>query len=155
MNIGVLRAGTAPNVIAGQAHAEVLFRTGLLVERLLSQIQQLSTGLTLEVPYRSDPIRFRVPKGHRGQIVSFACDLPLLTEWGEPLLVGPGSIRDAHAPDEKVDLSEIEQAVLVYVGAARELLSRGEEYLEGRSSDRPIFRSPDSSSFTSRSHPRA
>jgi acetylornithine deacetylase len=155
MNIGVLEAGTAPNVTAERARAEVLFRTGVPVEQLLSRIQPLvKPPVTLQVPYRSDPIRFRVPKGWQGEIVSFACDLPLLPRWGQPILVGPGSILDAHSADEKVDLSQIEEAVSIYGDLVRGLLIDGDAYLAPKSLDDPITRSPDFSSFTSRSHPR-
>jgi acetylornithine deacetylase len=133
MNIGVLEAGTAPNVIADKARAEVLFRTGESIERLLSRIGPVARGrVTLEVPYRSDPILFRVPRGlpEAPEIVSFACDLPLLAAWGEPMLVGPGSIRDAHAAEEKVDLAQVDQAVDLYKLLARGLLERGDSHLE-------------------------
>lgn len=132
MNIGVLEAGTAPNVIADSARAEILFRTGSRIEALLSLIEPPPGGVRLEVPYRSDPILFRVPRGlpSKPEVVSFACDLPLLPAWGEPLLVGPGSILDAHTAEEKVDLAEIEAAVALYEKTARGLLEHGEEYLE-------------------------
>jgi acetylornithine deacetylase len=133
LNIGVLEAGTAPNVIADRARAEVLFRTGDSIEGLLSRIDSAARGrVSLEIPYRSDRILFRVPRGlpDTGQVVSFACDLPLLAGWGEPILVGPGSILDAHAAEEKVDLAEIEKAVGLYARLARGLLEDGEKYLE-------------------------
>jgi len=135
MNIGVLEAGTAPNVIADSARAEVLFRTGEPVERLLSRIEPTAAGkVRLEVPYRSDPILFRVPRElpAPAEIVSFTCDLPLLPAWGEPILVGPGSILDAHAAREKVDLVQVEEAVDLYGRLARGLLEVGEAYLEPR-----------------------
>jgi len=135
MNIGVLEAGTAPNVIADSARAEILFRTGEPVERLLSRIEPAAGGaVRFEVPYRSDPILFRVPRGLPAPagIVSFACDLPLLPAWGEPILVGPGSILDAHAAQEKVDLAQVEEAVDIYSRLARGLLELGEPYLEPR-----------------------
>ncbi len=134
MNIGVLEAGTAPNVIADSARAEVLFRTGEPVETLLSRIRPAASGrVSLEVPYCSDPILFRVPKGQpSSEIVSFACDLPLLPAWGEPILVGPGSILDAHAAEEKVDLAQIEEAVSIYSRLALRLLEEGDAYLEPR-----------------------
>ena len=136
MNIGVLEAGTAPNVTPEHARAEVLFRSGLPVEQLLARIRAFTTGgVELSVPYRSDPILFRLPKGVRGEIVSFASDLPLLTAWGEPLLAGPGSIHDAHAAEEKVDLAEVRDAVSLYTDLVRGLLSRGDAYLEPKSSD--------------------
>ncbi len=134
MNIGVLEAGSAPNVIADSARAEVLFRTGEPAESLLSRIRPAAAGrVELETPYRSDPILFRVPRGRLdGEIVSFACDLPLLPAWGEPILVGPGSILDAHTAEEKVALSEIENAVGIYKTLAQGLLAEGDAYLEPR-----------------------
>jgi acetylornithine deacetylase len=131
MNIGVLEAGTAPNVIADSARAEVLFRSGEPVESLLSRIRPAASGrVDLEVPYRSEPILFRVPTGEtRAEIVSFACDLPLLPAWGEPILVGPGSILDAHSAEEKVELAQIEEAVEVYSRLARGLIAEGDAYL--------------------------
>jgi acetylornithine deacetylase len=132
MNIGVLEAGSAPNVIADSARAEIIFRTGEPVEALLAKMRPAASGrVTIEVPYRSDPILCRVPKGQgAGEIVSFACDLPLLPAWGEPILVGPGSILDAHTAEEKVDLAQIDEAVEIYWTLARGLLAEGDAYLE-------------------------
>ena len=134
MNIGVLEAGTAPNVIADSARAEVLFRSGEPVESVLSRIRPAASGrVDLEIPYRSEPILFRVPGSEpRAEIVSFACDLPLLPAWGEPILVGPGSILDAHAAEEKVELAQIEEAVEVYSRLARGLIAEGDAYLQPR-----------------------
>ena len=137
MNIGLLQAGTAPNVIAENARAEIVFRTGEPVETLLARIEKLAERRAeVSVAYRSDPISFRSPRGSPRKLVSFACDLPLLPAWGEPILVGPGSIGQAHAREEKVDLSEVERAVAIYIELARGLLSKGEEYLEPRA---PLF----------------
>ena len=132
MNIGVLQAGTAPNVIADRARAEVLFRTGESVETLLSRIRSAaSPEIEIDVAYRSDPALFRVPRNQASaEIVSFACDLPLLPAWGEPILVGPGSILEAHAAEEKVDLTQVEHAVGIYRSLARGLLAEGDAYLK-------------------------
>jgi acetylornithine deacetylase len=130
MNIGVIQAGTAPNVIAESARAEVIFRTGESIENLLAHVRPMAEGrVSLAVGYRSDPVTFRCPKGESGEIVSFACDLPLLPAWGEPILFGPGSIRDAHGAEEKVDLADVAAAVGVYAGLVRGLLDRGEASL--------------------------
>ncbi|HKD17688.1 MAG TPA: M20/M25/M40 family metallo-hydrolase [Thermoanaerobaculia bacterium] len=131
MNIGVLRAGVAPNVLADRGRAEILFRTGRPVEELLERVSKAAGGAaTVDVAYRSDPIHFRLPRGAAGEVVSFACDLPLLKDWGEPLLIGPGAIVDAHAAEEKVRLSEVERAVTLYADLVRGLLARGEDYLQ-------------------------
>jgi acetylornithine deacetylase len=99
----------------------------------MARIDPAAKGrVSLEIPYRSDRILFRVPRWlpEPREIVSFACDLPLLPAWGDPILVGPGSILDAHAAEEKVDLAEIEKAVGLYTRLARGLLKDGEKYLE-------------------------
>jgi acetylornithine deacetylase len=133
MNIGVLQAGTAPNVIAESARAEIIFRTGEPIETLLAHIRPMAQGrVEVRVGYRSDPVSFRCPKESPGEIVSFACDLPLLPAWGEPILFGPGSIRDAHGAEERVSLAEVASAVGVYVGLVRGLLSLGEACLAPR-----------------------
>jgi acetylornithine deacetylase len=130
MNIGVLAAGTAPNVIAETARAEIIFRTGESIEALLAHIRPMALGrVDLNVGYRSDPVSFRCPRAQPGEIVAFACDLPLLPAWGEPILFGPGSIRDAHGAEEKVSLDEVAAAVRVYVDLVRALLAQGEACL--------------------------
>lgn len=135
-NIGVLEAGAAPNVIAENARAEILFRTGVPVDDVLAGLSQAAQGrVRLDVPYRSDPILFRCPRGRPGEVVAFACDLPLLPAWGQPILLGPGSIADAHAAGENVALEDVEAAVALYIELAQGLLERGEEYLEAR----PVF----------------
>jgi acetylornithine deacetylase len=134
-NIGILEAGTAPNVVAERGRAEVLFRTGLATEEVLGHVRRVAQGRAeVSVPYRSEPIAFRVPRGRAAEaaVVSYACDLPLLDRWGEPLLVGPGSIEHAHAADERVELAQVEEAALLYADLARGLLARGEEALERR-----------------------
>lgn len=130
MNIGVLAAGTAPNVIAESARAEIIFRTGEPIETLLAHIRPIAEGrVEVRVGYRSDPVSFRCPKSSPGEIVSFACDLPLLPAWGEPILFGPGSIRDAHGAEEKVSLPEVAAAVGIYANLVRGLLAQGEACL--------------------------
>jgi acetylornithine deacetylase/succinyl-diaminopimelate desuccinylase-like protein len=144
MNIGTVEAGTAPNVVAERGRAEVLFRTGGGVDRALEAVRRAAAeaGAQVTVPYRSEPTAFRVPRGEKGEIVAFACDLPLLDNWGEPILVGPGSIEQAHAADERVDLAEVEQAARIYRGLVEALLARGEDALEPARAREPRGASP-------------
>jgi acetylornithine deacetylase len=44
-----------------------------------------------------------------------------LTAWGEPFLLGPGSIHVAHTPDEKISKKELLEAVDLYVRLAEDL----------------------------------
>ena len=55
-------------------------------------------------------------------IAKFATDIPSLTAWGEPLLLGPGSIHVAHTPNEKISKKELLDCVDLYVNLATELV---------------------------------
>jgi acetylornithine deacetylase len=45
----------------------------------------------------------------------------MLTEWGEPFLLGPGSIHVAHTPHEKIAKKELLEAVDLYAELATSL----------------------------------
>jgi acetylornithine deacetylase len=55
-------------------------------------------------------------------VAKFTTDIPSLTNWGEPFLLGPGSIHVAHTPDEKISKQELLEAVELYVELATELV---------------------------------
>jgi acetylornithine deacetylase len=54
--------------------------------------------------------------------MAYTSDIPLLTNWGTPLLFGPGSIHVAHTPDEYVEEEELKASVDAYVTLVRTLL---------------------------------
>ena len=55
-------------------------------------------------------------------IAKFATDIPSLTAWGEPFLLGPGSIHVAHTPNEKISKRELLDCVDLYVELATSLV---------------------------------
>ncbi|MEO8191478.1 MAG: M20/M25/M40 family metallo-hydrolase [Acidobacteriota bacterium] len=132
VNVGVIEAGTAPNVVAERGRAEILVRTGAATVAVLSRFEKAARGRgEITVPYRSEKIAFRRPRGApAGEIVSFACDLPLLDRWGIPLLVGPGEIAHAHAADERVEIASVKEAAGLYGALIAGLLREGREFLE-------------------------
>ena len=67
-------------------------------------------------------VRLRAVEGLPTMVAKFATDIPQLTNWGEPLLLGPGSIHVAHTPYEKLAKKELLEAVELYVKVARQLL---------------------------------
>ena len=56
-------------------------------------------------------------------VAAFTTDVPSLTNWGEPLLVGPGSIHVAHTEGEFVEKKQLEEAVELYCKVAKQLAS--------------------------------
>jgi len=123
LNIGLIRGGHAPNVIADQAEAQVLVRlvgdSTPVRQAILGAVEGLcEVDFTLEIPF----VRLRAVEGLPTMIAKFTTDIPKLDNWGEPLLLGPGSIHVAHTPHERIAKREIVEAVELYVKVARQLL---------------------------------
>jgi acetylornithine deacetylase len=73
---------------------------------------------TLEIPF----VRMRAVEELPTMIAKFTTDIPKLSNWGEPFLLGPGSIHVAHTPFEKLAKKELLEAVELYIKIARHLL---------------------------------
>ncbi len=124
LNVGTMEGGRAPNVIADKAEAQVLIRLVGPSQETRKAVEEAVAGLatvdfTLEIPFQ----RFRTVEGMPSMSVSFTTDIPWLTEWGEPLLLGPGTIHVAHTPHEKLAKRELFEAIELYAEVARRLVS--------------------------------
>jgi len=62
-------------------------------------------------------------EGFPTTVVSFASDVPHLENLGKRLMIGPGSILDAHTANEKISKKEMMEGVDLYERLARKLLS--------------------------------
>ncbi len=123
-NIGVVAGGTRPNVIPDHAHAQLQIRLGIDIEHV-KRIVEDAVGDRGIVVYESahNPVRLTSVPGVDGTVVRFTTDIPYLSNWGRPLLIGPGSILDAHTDHERVSKAELERAVELYVELANKLRS--------------------------------
>lgn len=125
LNIGVIQGGLKPNVIAPHAHAELLFRLSVPSPQIKEELQRAVAGrCEIEYPALSEPQRMLAVEGFEQTIVRFGTDIPYLTNWGRPLLIGPGSILVAHTDEERVAKRELDEAVQLYARLARLLLKR-------------------------------
>jgi acetylornithine deacetylase len=123
LNIGVIEGGRAPNVIADQARAQLLYRLVGPTQQLRQEIVQAVGDLaeiafTLEIPF----VRLRTLDGLPTMVAAFTTDIPALSNWGQPLLVGPGSIHVAHTEGEYVEKKQLSDAVDLYCSIAKRLL---------------------------------
>lgn len=123
LNVGTLEGGRAPNVIADHAEAQVLIRLVGPAEATRRAVVEAvgklaAVDFTLEIPFQ----RLRKIEGLPTMVAAFTTDIPWLTEWGEPLLLGPGSIHVAHTPHEKLAKRELAEAVELYVKVAKGLV---------------------------------
>ncbi|HEX7773876.1 MAG TPA: M20/M25/M40 family metallo-hydrolase, partial [Pyrinomonadaceae bacterium] len=102
-NIGVLSGGTRPNVIADKARAELQIRLGIDIEHVERVLEDAVRGRgQLEYASAHNPVRLFAVSGFEQCVVRFTTDVPYLSSWGKPLLIGPGSILDAHTDHERI-----------------------------------------------------
>jgi len=122
MNIGVIDGGRAPNVVSDHARAQLLFRlvapSQKLREDIVNTVGRLAeVDFTLDIPC----VRLRSLDKFPTMVAAFTTDIPALSNWGEPLLLGPGSIHLAHTEGEYVEKKQLDDAVEQYCTIAERL----------------------------------
>jgi acetylornithine deacetylase len=124
LNVGQIHGGYAPNVIADRAEAQVLIRLVTDSAPVREKILEAAKGIA-EVNFTLDLafVRLKAVEGLPTMVAKFATDIPQLTNWGQPLLLGPGSIHVAHTPDERLAKKELRESEELYVQLAKQLLS--------------------------------
>jgi len=121
-NIGVLSGGTRPNVIPDKARAELQIRLGIDIEHVKRVLEDaVRERGHLEYASAHNPVRLFSISGFDYCVVRFTTDVPYLSNWGKPLLLGPGSILDAHTDHERISKLELQHAVDLYVELAKKL----------------------------------
>jgi acetylornithine deacetylase len=123
LNVGLIHGGRAPNVVADKAEAHILIRTVGPSEEIKQAILKAVAGrvavtFSLDLGY----VRMRKVGNLPTMVAKFATDIPTLTNWGEPFLLGPGSIHVAHTPGEKIAKKELLEAVDLYYDLATSLV---------------------------------
>jgi len=123
LNVGTIVGGRAPNVIADEARAEIMFRLVTEADAIREAVGRAVAGRAeahevLMVP----PVRLRTIEGFPTTVVPFTTDIPVFAgAWGEPFLLGPGSARVAHTREERISKQELVEAVGIYYRMVKEL----------------------------------
>jgi acetylornithine deacetylase len=121
-NVGFIQGGRAPNVIPDFAKADLFYRLVGPADDLRHKITETVAGLaeanfTRETPFK----RLRTLDGLPTMVAAFTTDIPSLPDWGEPLLLGPGSIHVAHTEGEYVEKKQLQDAVELYCSITHKL----------------------------------
>ena len=122
-NIGVINAGTRPNVVPAHASAEIQIRLTFNVEAAKKIVDGVvADRASVEYASAHDPVKLFYVRGFEESVVRFTTDIPYLSNWGQAVLLGPGSILDAHTDHERISKRELEKAVDLYARLAQHLL---------------------------------
>jgi acetylornithine deacetylase len=127
LNIGTMDGGRAPNVVADLAEAEIMFRTvGDPAEIRKAVLAAAGNRVEAREVLHTPAVRLARFDGLPTTIVAFTTDIPTFEgAWGEPFLIGPGSIHVAHTAEERISKKELSEAVELYARMATQLIAAG------------------------------
>jgi acetylornithine deacetylase len=126
LNIGTLAGGVAPNIIADEARADLMIRLVGDSSETKAALQRAAAGRAalhevIEIP----AVRLGAVEGIPTTVVAFTTDIPAFNGvWGEPFLIGPGTIHVAHTLEERVPKAQLTEAVELYQRIVKELCKR-------------------------------
>jgi len=127
LNVGTIDGGRAPNVVADLAEAEIMFRTVGDPTRTREAVSAATAGRAEAREVLHTPaVQLSQFDGLPTTIVAFTTDIPTFGGvWGQPFLIGPGSIHVAHTAEERISKKELSDAVDIYALMAAQLLTTG------------------------------
>jgi acetylornithine deacetylase len=130
LNIGTIHGGRAPNVIPDEARAEIFIRlvgdststkaalaqaVGASAQAEGSVVRGQGSGIELNFVLEIPALHLTAVEGLPTTVVAYTTDIPaFLGAWGQPLLLGPGTIHVAHTLEERVPKKELLEAVEIY-----------------------------------------
>jgi acetylornithine deacetylase len=126
MNIGLIGGGRAPNVIPDAARAELLIRLVDDGDSTVAAVRAACAGLVeVEEVLRIPAVLLGAIDGFDTMVASYTTDIPAFQgAWGQPYLMGPGTIHVAHTSEERIPKQQLLDAVGIYQQMVRTLLER-------------------------------
>jgi acetylornithine deacetylase len=127
LNIGLLSGGRAPNVIADSAGAALMFRLVGDPDPLRAAVREAAGNDAHAHEILCIPaVHLGSLPGFPTTVVAYTTDIPAFGgQWGQPFLIGPGTIHVAHTSEERVPKAQLVEAVDIYARLVRQLLTTG------------------------------
>ena len=112
-NIGLLHSDNPQNILSPKLTCRLYFRTTFVSDQ---KVQDWMAGQPGVLARGGDtPARYVTLPGFASAPVAFGSDAPHLTNFGHKIICGPGSIHHAHRDNEQILVSELEEAVQLYL----------------------------------------
>ena len=124
MNIGILKAGRAANIVPDRAYAEIMIRVVTHFREILDRVEEIvDQRVKVELIAANDPHQLNTFDDYETVVVAFNTDIPYFRFDGKAFLWGAGSILNAHTSGEKIRVGDLRDAVAVYRQLAERCLS--------------------------------
>jgi acetylornithine deacetylase len=125
LNIGTISGGRAPNVIADEARADLMFRTVGGPDPIRAAMRSVVNGRAeLQEMLHTPALHLEAMDGFETTVVAYTTDIPNFAgAWGKPFLIGPGSIHVAHTAEERIAKKQLLDAIEIYKNMAHHLIA--------------------------------
>jgi acetylornithine deacetylase len=125
LNIGTLSGGRAPNVVADEAHADLMFRTVGDPEVIRAAMRGVVHGRgELQEMLHTPALHLEAIDGFETMVAAYTTDIPNFAgTWGKPFLLGPGSIHVAHTAEERIPKKQLVDAIGIYTRMTQQLIA--------------------------------
>lgn len=121
-SIGLISGGRAANVISDHASATAVVRVVTGMDEAIELVRSaFDDRVKVTMPVQTKALRLKSVPGFETTVVKYTTDIPKLTNWGEPLLLGPGSIHVAHTSEERIPKQQLTEAVGLYQKLVKQL----------------------------------
>jgi len=121
-SIGLISGGRAANIIPDHASAVAVVRVVTDMDEAIQQIDAVfDDRVKVSYPVRTPAIRMKGLPGFKTTVVKYTTDIPKMPNWGQPLLLGPGTIHVAHTLEERVPKKQLTEAVELYQKLVKQL----------------------------------
>jgi acetylornithine deacetylase len=125
LNIGIISGGRAPNVIADEAHAELMFRTVGDPAPIRAALSAVVNGRgELNEMLHTPALDLEAMDGFETTVVAYTTDIPNFGgAWGKPFLIGPGCVHVAHTAEERIPKQQLLDAIGIYARMTQRLIA--------------------------------
>lgn len=122
-SVGTIEGGRAANVISDHAAATVAIRVVSDMNKTKRlALSAIENCIKVKIRTETPALHLKSVPGFETTIVKYTTDVPKLGNWGEPLLIGPGSIHQAHTEGEYISKKELVESVTLYQRLVKQLL---------------------------------
>jgi acetylornithine deacetylase len=125
INVGVIQGGQGRSVPSSKCTVGLCARCVTPTSDVLELIRSYAPAAEIKVGYRCEPCELMTLPGFDTDVALFGSDVGTFRSLGcKLLMMGPGSIGNAHKYDEHVTISELKSAAVLYSQIVPKLLSR-------------------------------